>query len=76
MNIEQKLHRFQDFWNNKPVSSPLIGFDVGGWFPFQRFSALKELPEDGYLDPDSLEPLKCLPDYKQYLSRLLELPMI
>lgn len=74
MNIEQKLHRFQDFWNNKPVSSPLIGFDVGGWFPFQRFSALKELPEDGYLDPDSLDPLKCLQDYKQYLSRLLELP--
>ncbi len=68
----QKVEQFYSFWNNKPVSAPLLGFDVGGWFPFQRFSVLKGILEDQYIDPQRLDPKACIEDYRSYLFRLLE----
>lgn len=69
-NVPQKTEQFHAFWNNKPVSSPLLGFDVGGWFPFQRFSVLKGIKEDQYLEPAKLDPEACIEDYRTYLSQL------
>ena len=70
MKANQNVEQFYPFSNNKPVSVPLLGFDVGGWFPFQRFSVLKDVEEDQYIEPQNLHPEACLDDYSAYLLRL------
>ena len=73
MKVNQTVDQFHPFWNNKPVSVPLLGFDLGGWFPFQRFSILKDVEENQYIEPQQLNPEACLEDYRAYLFRLQEL---
>ncbi len=72
--LEQKLARYREFWDNKPVERPLVGFDVGGWFPFQRFSDLRKIEDKGRIAPESLDPRRCLPDYEAAFGRALEVP--
>jgi hypothetical protein len=72
--LEKKLSRYRDFWDNKPVNKPLIGFDVGGWFPFQRFSDLKVIADKSYFGPEALDPARCLPDYEILAQESLEVP--
>ncbi len=74
MQSIQKVEQFYSFWNNKPVSAPLLGFDVGGWFPFQRFSILSSIEEDQYIEPLKLVAEDCIEDYGAYLSKLEEIP--
>lgn len=72
--LEVKLTRYRDFWDNKPVDLPLLGFDVAGWFPFRRFSDLRKIPDGGGIEPEDLDPRRCLADYKVAHQRALEVP--
>ena len=54
--LEEKLSAYKDFWNRKSVSRPLVGIDVGGWFPFQRFNALSSIPDGGNISGSMLSP--------------------
>ncbi len=44
-SVEEKIKGYQKFWNLAEVQKPLIGFDVGGFFSFRWFSALREIKE-------------------------------
>jgi hypothetical protein len=68
-SVAEKIEGYQKFWNLADVQKPLIGFDVGGFFPFQWFSALKEIKEDVFLQPELLIVDKYLDDYTKLYKR-------
>jgi hypothetical protein len=68
-SVEEKIKGYQKFWNLAEVQKPLIGFDVGGFFPFQWFSALKEIKENVFLQPELLIVDKYLDDYTRLYKR-------
>jgi len=68
-SVEEKIKGYQKFWNLAEVQKPLIGFDVGGFFPFQWFSALKEIKENILLQPELLIVDKYLDDYTKLYKR-------
>ncbi len=70
--LEEKLSAYMDFWNRKRAVRPLVGVDVGGWFPFQRFSSLSGIPDGGNISSSMLDPDECLNDYEDFFSRSLE----
>lgn len=61
--LEAKLDRYRRFWSRTPTDRPLIGFSVGGWFPFQHYRAMQPLRERARLTPDDLCPEAFLADY-------------
>jgi len=66
--VDEKIKAYLKFWNLEDSPHPIIGFDVGGFFPFQWFPALKEIGENVWLQPDHLVVEKYLDDYtKVYL---------
>jgi len=71
-NIGAKLELYRDFWDLKPVRRPMVGFDVGGWFPFQRYADLRNIEEKGFIEPGMLDAKRCLPDYGAFMERCLE----
>ncbi|MFA6508589.1 MAG: hypothetical protein WCT14_20995 [Treponemataceae bacterium] len=73
IELDEKLVRYREFWDLKPVKKPFVGFDVGGWFPFQRYADLRTIEEKGYIDPECLNAKRCLPDYAAYMARCLEI---
>jgi len=74
IEFEEKLARYREFWDLKAVKKPLIGFDVGGWFPFQRYADLRCIQEKGFIEPDMLDARRSLPDYAAFRARSLEVP--
>ncbi|RJQ55115.1 MAG: hypothetical protein C4530_16410 [Desulfobacteraceae bacterium] len=68
-SVEEKLEGYRKFWNLEDVGRPLIGFDVGGFFPFQWFSALREIKESAFLKPEHLVVQKYLEDYTRLYKR-------
>ena len=54
MKVDEKIEGYLKFWNLEETVRPLIGFDVGGFFPFQWFSALGELTENEWMQPEHL----------------------
>ncbi len=70
---QEKLASYRDLWARKPRARPLVGVDVGGWFPFQRFSCLAAIPDMGYIEPGMLVPEESREDYAAFLrnSRLV-----
>jgi hypothetical protein len=72
LELDEKLSRYGDFWDLKPVKRPMVGFDVGGWFPFQRFADLRNIEEKGFIKPERLDAKRCLPDYAAFMDRSLE----
>lgn len=67
--LDEKIARYREFWDLKPVKRPLVGFDVGGWFPFERYADLRGVPEKGFIEPDTLDARRCLPDYRAFMER-------
>jgi hypothetical protein len=61
--LEAKLDRYRRFWGRTPTDRPLIGFSIGGWFPFQHYRAMHPLRDRGRLAPDDLRPEAFLADY-------------
>ena len=74
IELDEKLARYQEFWDLKEVKKPLIGFDVGGWFPFQRYTDLRNIQEKGFIEPGMLDARRSLPDYAAFRARSLEVP--
>ncbi|HCM28421.1 MAG TPA: hypothetical protein DIC34_18135 [Treponema sp.] len=70
--LDGKLELYRNFWDMKPVSRPMVGFDVGGWFPFQRYADLRNIQEKGFIEPEMLDARRCLPDYDAFMARCLE----
>lgn len=68
-SVEEKIEGYQKFWNLEEVQQPLIGFDVGGFFPFQWFSALRQIKENEFLQPELLIVDKYLDDYTKLYKR-------
>ncbi len=73
LDMGEKLALYREFWDMKPVRRPMIGFDVSGWFPFQRFSDLRGVSERGEILPGMLDARRSLPDYDAFMGRALEL---
>jgi len=71
-SIEEKLARYREFWDNRTVRRPIIGFDVGGWFPFQRFSDLKRVEDRGIIEPGTIDPERCREDYRAFMEASLK----
>lgn len=74
IDLEEKLARYREFWDLKETKKPLVGFDVGGWFPFQRYADLRNVQEKGFIEPDMLDARRSLPDYAAFRARSLEVP--
>ena len=72
--LDEKLDLYRNFWDLKMVRRPMVGFDVGGWFPFQRYADLRNIEEKGFIEPGMLDPRRCLPDYAAFMERCLEIP--
>ncbi len=68
-HVDDKIKDYLKFWNLEDTARPLIGFDVGGFFPFQWFGALKEIGENVWLQPDHLVVEKYLNDYTKVYQR-------
>lgn len=64
--IEKKIEQYKQFWKIADVKRPLIGFDVGGFFPFDRFSIQAE--ENEPITPELIEPTSFLNDYEDFLK--------
>ena len=67
--VEEKIDGYQKFWNLETVKHPIIGFDVGGFFPFQWFSALRDIKENEWMQPEHLIVEKYLEDYTKLYKR-------
>lgn len=65
--LQQKLDSYRDLWARKPSARPLIGVDIGGWFPFQRFACLAAIPDLSYIEPEMLQPEETREDYAAFL---------
>ncbi len=57
-----QVEMYGDFWA-RSNRIPLLGFDVGGFFPVKRYSIFRNLPRGVPLRPESLDPGACLEDY-------------
>jgi hypothetical protein len=68
-SVEEKLEGYHKFWKLEDVDRPIIGFDVGGFFPFQWFSALGDIEETDFLQPQHLIVEKYLEDYTKLYAR-------
>jgi hypothetical protein len=65
-HIESKIEKYKQFWSIADVKRPLIGFDVGGYFPLNRFSVPAE--EDEEIVPGMIKPGAYLNDYEEFLQ--------
>ena len=72
--LEQKLDAYKGLWARKPRTRPLIGVDVGGWFPFQRFASLAAIPDLSYIEPEMLQPEAARDDYAAFLRNCMLVP--
>lgn len=65
--LEEKLDNYRGLWERRARRRPLIGVDVGGWFPFQRYSTLAAIPDGAYIEPEMLPPEATRADYAAFL---------
>jgi hypothetical protein len=63
LDAVDKLDRYRGFWARTSTERPLIGFSVGGWFPFQHYRAMQPFRGRPGLAPDDLRPEDFLADY-------------
>ena len=64
-HVESKIEKYRQFWAMADVKRPLIGFDVGGYFPLNRFTVPAEENEE--ISPDMIDPDSYLKDYEEFL---------
>ena len=65
-SIETKIAKYKQFWSMADVKRPLIGSDIGGYFPLDRFSISAE--EGQEISPDAVNPASYLNDYDEFLQ--------
>ncbi len=65
-STDEKIEKYKEFWNRKSVHRPMIGFDVGGYFPFQRFKTFRRFARGDILVPNMIRPHDYLNDYESF----------
>ncbi len=73
-STEEKISAYRDFWARKSTTRPLIGVDIGGWFPFERFSRLGQIEDMEYISCADLDVSEYLADYDLFLDRSAAVP--
>jgi len=63
--VEKKIDKYRQFWSMSDVRRPLIGLDIGGYFPLSRFTVPAE--ENQEIRPGMIEPESYLTDYEEFL---------
>ncbi len=61
-NDPAKIERYQTFWNRDPVTRPLVGFTLVGWFPLEEFAVCRSWRSD-YVTPEMVRPKEFLEDH-------------
>ncbi|MDF1513520.1 MAG: hypothetical protein P1S60_06895 [Anaerolineae bacterium] len=67
-NDPAKIERYQAFWARSPVTRPLAGFSLVGWFPLDDFSITAAWAQQRYLEPDMLS----IPDVVEDHVRMIQ----
>jgi hypothetical protein len=65
---QDKIKKYEAFWENTPLERPLIGFSVGGWFPLQSYRALGSFRGRKGISVDELHPEEYLADYDRLVA--------
>ena len=66
--IQERCKRYQAFWTSAPVERPLIGFSLGGWFPFQHYTAMQKFRGLARLKAEDLNPEEFFADYDRLVA--------
>lgn len=66
--IQERCKRYQAFWRSAPVERPLIGFSLGGWFPFQHYTAMQKFSGLARLKAEDLHPEEFFADYDRLVA--------
>ncbi|MFB3828359.1 MAG: hypothetical protein ACE15B_16440 [Bryobacteraceae bacterium] len=66
-NRPDKIERYRQFWKREPVSRPLTGFSLAGWFPFADFRACRAWQET-HVTPEMIEPGAFVEDHLRMLG--------
>jgi hypothetical protein len=69
---DEKIEKYKEFWNREAVHRPIIGFDVGGYFPFQRFKAFRRFKKGDILVPDMIRAKDYLRDYESFYEESVQ----
>lgn len=64
-HVETKIEKYNRYWSMDDVKRPLIGIDIGGYFPLNRFTIPAE--ENEQITPDMIDPVSYIGDYEEYL---------
>ena len=70
-NVE-KIDKYRKFWNREAVHRPIIGFDVGGYFPFQRFKSFRSFKRGDILEPNMIKTKDYLSDYESFYNESVQ----
>jgi hypothetical protein len=65
---QERYKRYHAFWRSAPVERPLIGFSVGGWFPFQHYTAMQQFSGLARLKAEDLHPEEFFADYDRLVG--------
>lgn len=65
-SVESKVARYKQFWSMADVKRPIIGSDIGGYFPLDRFTISAE--EGQEISPGEVDPGSYLTDYEEFLQ--------
>ena len=64
--IDFKIEKYKQFWSIDEVKRPLIGIDIGGYFPLNRFTVPAE--ENQQILPEMIDPASYIKDYEDFLN--------
>jgi hypothetical protein len=73
LSVEEKIKKYNSFWNNSPVERPMVGFSLGGWFSFQSYHAIQKYREAERLTPQMLSPEQYFADYDRIIAPFAEI---
>ena len=70
LTFQEKVERCNAFWAGAPVERPMIGFFLGGWFPFQEYTAMRKFRgQTRLLTADQIVPAEFMNDYDNIVAQ-------
>ena len=70
LTFQEKVKRCNAFWTGAPVERPMIGFSLGGWFPFQEYTAMRKFRgQTRPLTADQIVPAEFMKDYDNIVAQ-------
>ena len=67
-DLEEKIEKYLQFWSNNGMDRPLLGFSLGGYFPFMSFKGSSGFRVGGHLAPEMINPEAFLDDYERIVD--------